>query len=713
VDSVTEEDIEDTEESVEELTLEARVVAQRIQELCNPETAMPVWDESKGEYRPCTYRDIVILLRSGKGVIEEYRQVLMEAGIPVYADSGKGYFDSVEVKNVLNMLSVIDNSRDDIALAGVLRSPLVGLREEQLAEIRCECRDRSLWDAMCAYMTLEAVNQQTIACLQHFQTLLMQWKEMKTYSTIRELIWSILKETGYYEYVAAMPHGTIRQANIYKLIEKASAYESTSYRGLFDFLRYIERVRVAQQDFGEATVLGANENLVQIMTIHKSKGLEFPVVIIGGCGRQFNQQDTKQPVLIDADGFLAVDDKHLEKHYFERTKKRECLKQHIKEEGLAEEMRVLYVAMTRAQEKLILVGGVKKTLAKQENYQLLYSSYQNRGDAQKRWICPGMQSTVLETENTDYEKRFPTVIAKSRLLKCNSYLEWLTEGIVQLQNQQLSNNCLEYRIITPELMDWQIGEEIDRMERAVQTWQERIQMETTDEVLQDVYERFQWRYPHASAATRKGKLSVSEIKRMSQVVDEAAQNAQREYLAAVNSDVNAGASYGTLIHLVMEHMPFEAGASVETVEAAVVRMKEYGILTEEELGRIPVQKIYKMLNSSLGLRMQAAEKNGTLHKEQQFVIGMPMNEVYADTKEEDLELIQGIIDAYFEEDDALILMDYKTDKVAAEGGERELTERYHAQLEYYKRTLEQLTGKQVRETYIYSFFLDKVIELVI
>jgi ATP-dependent helicase/nuclease subunit A len=292
-------------------------------------------------------------------------------------------------------------------------------------------------------------------------------------------------------------------------------------------------------------------------------------------------------------------------------------------------------------------------------------------------------------------------------------LEWLTEGIVQLQNQQLSNNCLEYRIITPELMDWQIGEEIDRMERAVQTWQERIQMETTDEVLQDVYERFQWRYPHASAATRKGKLSVSEIKRMSQVVDEAAQNAQREYLAAVNSDVNAGASYGTLIHLVMEHMPFEAGASVETVEAAVVRMKESGILTEEELGRIPVQKIYKMLNSSLGLRMQAAEKNGTLHKEQQFVIGMPMNEVYADTKEEDLELIQGIIDAYFAEDDALILMDYKTDKVAAEGGERELTERYHAQLEYYKRTLEQLTGKQVRETYIYSFFLDKVIELVI
>lgn len=699
--SISNDDTDESEESVEEVTLEARVIAGKIQELCNSEHPMLVWEEDKEEYRPCTYRDIVILLRAGKNITEEYRQVLMEAGIPVYAESGKGYFDSVEVKNILNMLSVIDNARDDVALAGVLRSPLVGLKDEQLAYIRCESRERSLWDAVCAYVTLEGTDEDAVVRLRRFLAQVVQWKEMKTYSTIRELIWDILNATGYYEYITAMPHGTIRQANIYKLIDKASAYESTSYRGLFDFLRYIERVRIAEQDFGEAAVLGANDNLVQIMTIHKSKGLEFPVVIVGGCGRQFSQQDMKNPVLIDADGYLAVDDKNLEQHYFERTEKRECLKRHIKEESMAEEMRILYVAMTRAQEKLILVGSVKKTLAKSEDYQAIY----------RRWQAEEKMAVRCVSEQKKENADVPSVIPKSRLLKYQSYLFWLAEGIFHIQNQKIANDCFEYQIVTPDMLHWQAEQEIDRLGQAAKNWQNRIQLPTTEEAERIIRERFHWEYSHPSAATRKGKLSVSEIKKMSQIVDEPKQEIPREYFVAMNSDTNGGSSYGTLVHLIMEKMDFAIEMSLAAVEDAIEQMQADGIITEEERKTIPTRKIYNMLDSELGRRMRKAQTRGQLYKEQQFVIGMPMYEVYSDTKEHDLELIQGIIDAYFEEDGELVLMDYKTDKVSKEYGKEELVKKYYAQLEYYKKTLEQLTGTHVKETYIYSFSLDAVIRV--
>lgn len=692
------EDGDESEESVDDMKLEARVIADKIHELCDSEHPLPVWEEASGKYRSCTYRDIVILLRSGKSIMEEYRQVLMEAGIPVYAESGKGYFDSVEVKNILNVLSIIDNARDDVALAGVLRSPMVGLHEEQLAYIRCESRERSLWDAVCAYVTFRDADEDTVRRLQRFLMQTAHWKEKKTYSTIRELIWDILNETGYYEYVMAMPHGTVRQANIHKLIEKASAYETTSFRGLFDFLRYIERVRIAEQDFGEAAVLGANDNLVQIMTIHKSKGLEFPVVILGACGRQFNKMDTESPVLMDADGYLAVDDKHLNQHYFERTVKRECLKRHIVEEILAEEMRLLYVAMTRAKEKLILLGTVKTRLAGSEAYQAIYRRWQEAGGPAK------------DNKTSDAEV-VPAAIKKGKLLKCDTYLHWLAEGIYNIQNQKISNDCFQYRIVTPDMLNWQVMQTSEPYVQAVKNWQHRIQISATEEAAQRVRERFDWNYPHRFAATRKGKLSVSEIKKMSQIIDESEPEISRETVLAVTSGANGGASYGTLIHLIMEKIDFSAGSSVDAVTMAIGRLEKDGVITKEERSRIPDRKIYHMLHSDLGRRMQEADAQGKLYKEQQFVIGIPMKEVYADTNEEDLELIQGIIDAYFEEEGELVLMDYKTDHVSLERGGEELVEKYHTQLEYYKRTLEQLTGKHVKETYIYSFALEAVISL--
>lgn len=707
---------EPDQEETDRIELEARLAAVKIHELCDSPTPLPVWDEELQAYRPCMYRDIVILLRTIKGWSEVFSRVLMDAEIPVYAESGKGYFDSVEVRNLLCMLAVIDNARDDIALAGVLRSPLVSVTDEELAYMRSCCRQGNLWEVLHACVDMESFDSELKGKLEEFFARLQRWKEQKTYSTIRELIWSILNTTGYYIYVGAMPNGERRQGNILKLIEKASAYENTSYRGLFDFLRYIERMKITEQDFGEAVVLGANENLVRVMTVHKSKGLEFPVVLLCGCGKGFNQRDEEETVLVDADCYLAVNDKHLEEHYYEKTEKRNWMARHMKEENLAEELRILYVAMTRAQEKLILMGSVDSQMAKKnEVYQYLYDRY---------------NSEASEEAESAFDFTALQGLGKYQITQGNSYLAWMVQCIAGIRKLQMQQDFLNYRIVTPEELDAPVLKEIVRLQELEALWEERTSFPGQKETAEEIYHRFQWSYSHPMAATLKGKLSVSEIKKMSQIVDEEEMDiiTGQEELEIINdrkeeerikptADRNlhlstvetSGASYGTLVHLVMEKLSFLHKEKLKLVQQGVQELRDNHILTEEEFHMIPIKKIYNMINSGLGIRMSQAEQSGRLYREQQFVIGIPMNQIYKDSAEEDLELVQGIIDVYFEEEGELVLMDYKTDRVSGEKGKEELVRKYHAQLAYYKRTLEQLTGKRVKETYIYSFSLEEVI----
>ena len=278
-----------------------------------------------------------------------------------------------------------------------------------------------------------------------------------------------------------------------------------------------------------------------------------------------------------------------------------------------------------------------------------------------------------------------------------------------MQNQGIKQDCVEYQVLTPDMLDWQVEAELNRFSQAAKVWEKRVQGSALKEDEAELEKRFFWSYPHMAASSRKGKLSVSEIKKMSQVVDEPDQEEAARKVLAMNAKVSEGASYGTLIHLVMEKISFSNVTCEEDVKQELDQLVSQSVITIEERKLIPIPKIYKMLASSLGKRMTAAEQNGRLYKEQQFVIGMPMKEVYPETREEDLELIQGIIDAYFEEDGEYVLMDYKTDRVSKEHGAKELVDKYHAQLEYYKKTLEQLTGKRVKETYLYSFALDEVI----
>ena len=707
-------DAGDEEETQDQMSLEAQMTAVRIQELCGGEQALPVWDESLRAYRPCRYQDIVILLRTVRGWSDVFRSVLTDAGIPVDAESGKGYFDSAEVKDILCMLAVIDNARDDIALAGALRSPLAAVNSEELAKIRIRHRRISLWDAVNRYVTEAGREQDADPVLEQkleaFLDRVSRWKKQKSACTIRELIWDILNETGYFDYVGAMPNGMRRQGNILKLIEKATAYETTSYRGLFDFLRYIERVRVTEQDFGESRGQESSENQVHIMTIHKSKGLEFPVVFVCGCGKRFNQMDTEDTVLVDAECYLGVNYKNLEQHYYEKTSKRNYLSRYMREENLAEELRILYVAMTRAQEKLILVGSIDRMTAKNnEAYRKLYAEYLDH-------------RTPVGRENTDIRMLQP--LTKTLITKCNSYLTWFIQGIAQLENRGIRQTWMEYRIVEAGNQALYIERTVQDLLQRAKAWEEYAAYPECAEIAERIAERFGWKYPYPLAATGRGKLSVSEIKKMSQIADEETavelelsgearqirQKERRERKKRIMA-VTDGAAYGTLVHLAMEKLSFRGIKTREQVERELLEMEQAGVLTGEERQRLPVDHIYHMVESELGQRMQAAEDRGQLYREQQFVAGIPMNEIHPDTQETDLELIQGVIDVYFEEDGELVLLDYKTDAVSAGHGEEELIKRYYAQLEYYRRILEQLTGKHVKETYIYSFSLEQTIRI--
>ena len=347
-----------------------------------------VWDKNKESYRSAKLGDIVILLRSVTGWAEVLVSVLMNAGIPAAAQTQTGYFDTVEVETMLSLLAVVDNPFQDIPLACVLKSPIIGMSEEELAWLAANYKqtsrknkygDRGLYSAVRLWLSEDERtagketdaadrNQKITDKLKKLEEMLLEYRLLATWLPIHELIYQIYQRSGYYDYVSAMPAGRTRQANLDMLAEKASSYESTSYKGLFHFIRYIEKLKKFETDFGEASAFGENSDVVRIMSIHKSKGLEFPVVILAGMGKRFNKQDLTGRVLIEPDLGIAADYLDLDRRVKIPTLKKQVLKRRMDMENLGEELRVLYVAMTRAKEKLILTASEKSLEKKLEKW---------------------------------------------------------------------------------------------------------------------------------------------------------------------------------------------------------------------------------------------------------------------------------------------------------------------------------------------------------
>lgn len=747
--------LEDTE-LTDKKTLEAKIVAEEIKHLMKTQQ---VTDKAAGTLRAAHYSDIVILLRSLSGWADSLVEVLNGNGIPAHTVSSTGYFSTVEVQTVLSMLRLLDNPRQDIPMAAVLRSPMAGLTDEELAVLRLEDGSVPFHEAVLelAEGLYEEDGQKEISDseadrkqgrnadektenhieitahrkLLKFYKKYKQLRQLVPDTPIHELIEIILRETGYGHYVAAMPAGNRRTANLNMLLEKAAAYEKTSYKGLFHFVRYIDELQKYDVDFGEADMVGENEDVVRIMSIHKSKGLEFPIVIVSGMGKNFNKQDTRSKMVLHPELGIGLDYMDGKKRIKSPTIAKKAIAKQIDLENLGEELRVLYVALTRAKEKLILTGTLKDAAEKLEFYRQQANlskaadrplSYLTREGASGYldWILPAVLS---------YGDKYPVRIVEAAELVLD-----------EVENQLEQNENLTERIEEIEAADTQLVGQLKQ--------------------------RFSQRYPYQTDILRKNKYSVSELKH--RAMREKFEAEQEETIPAFLEEpvtptiplfiqrqekitpdqnvsgqgvqVNRGALRGTAVHRVMECYDFTSEKSVQEQMDAMEKEEK---ITADMRTLVKERIVADFVSSETGKRMALAQRMGALYREKPFVMGfteeelenygfgagaqMIENEVQTENAqqeivlenvsrenhmhEEDLTLIQGIIDVFWIEDDGITVLDYKTDRVDTA---QELIDRYATQLKLYADALERVFATRklkVKEILIYSFRLEKLISI--
>ncbi len=663
------EGLDDRAKDLTEREIEARLIARKIKELTDPECGQLILDRETGIYRVAEYRDIVILLRSTVGYLDTFLDVLLNENIPVYAESQSGYFNTVEVETILSLLSVIDNPIQDIPLAAVLHSPIGGFDDEEMALIMADYKrsadkgqDRGIYAAL-KYAADR--DDEMGGKVRNFLALLERFRAQAVYLPVHELITRIYEDTGYYDYACAMPSGRIRGANLDLLLEKACDYEKTSYRGLFHFIRYMQNLKKINSDFGEASAKGENENTVRIMSIHKSKGLEFGIVILAGMGKRFNRQDQTARILIDSDLGIATDFCDLDCRVKSPTLKKNAFKRKEELESLGEELRVLYVAMTRAKERLIMTG-TSRTLAKtMEKY------------------APGQ---VPESNGQ---------IPYTLLSTASSYLDWI------LMSAGAGNNAINIRVVPVEEL---VGEELKRQVLLINSAEDfkRAGDEADERSIERLKERLDKPYPFEAEVMLPTKLSVSELKQMGQFTDDE-ESVKEE--PQVGMRRQGGASRGTAYHHALCLLPLGELKDERDVRAALRTLKEEKKLSPQDYKLIDPCPIADFLDSDTGRRMAAAQRQGKLHREQQFVMGLGAREIGLADSDEPV-VIQGIIDAYFEEDGGLVLVDYKTDHVA---DINTLKERYERQIFFYARALGMQSHLPVKEKIIYSLSLNTAI----
>lgn len=689
---------EESGESVR--SFEARAIAAKIRTLYQN---FRVTDKETGVLRPVQYRDMVILLRTNSGWAEEFKETLQKEGIPAYVSLRTGYFEASEIRELLQFLHVIDNPRQDIPLYGTLKSYFGGFGEEEIARIRVDetvkkiagkgaleeaavtvNRPAALIDQLRAY---DGELKEKIA---DFLATLDHYRKMSVYTPIHKLLEALIYTTGYFQYVTAKPGGEQRRANVEMLLSKAAAFEQTSFYGVFHFLRYIEQLSKYEVDYGEADILDENADVVRIMSIHKSKGLEFPVCFVAGLSKKFNMQDTTGRLVTDMDLGIGVDEIDSELRIQRRMTKKNVVSLKMRLDTLAEEMRVLYVAMTRAREKLILTAVVKDEEKLKEQIAL----YEN-------------------TKVDDGRMRFTDLMNAGSFLQfvlpALSDAQFISEG--ELKEQEISEECAQI-LQREQFVYWITSKEASEGELAQK---EKLQ------------QRMDRRYANEGLKELVTKTSVSELKKAQMDLDFAGELFPEKeivpYIPAFMQEEQgmSGADRGSAYHRVMELLDFEkvleAKAQIQEqnqdymiteLERQIALMVEKELLQKPWSEAVCVKKLVVFFKSSLAQRMAKAQHLQKLKKEQPFVLGIAADRVKPQFPHEEQVLIQGIIDAFFEEGDDLVLMDYKTDAVKT--GE-ELVKRYHTQMEYYTEALECIVGKKVKERIIYSFALGEEIPM--
>lgn len=721
----------------EELTAreqEAYAVAVKIKEILRN---LKLTDRETETLRPASFRDIVILLRTLSGWDEVFKRVLEEEGIPVHVTSRTGYFAAGEVQELLHFLRVLDNPLQDIPLYGVLHAYLGGFSEEEIARVRAAYpKKRYLYDALkaCAAHELTEIDNEETAGgnaqaangepdeplrekITAFLEKIARYRALAVYTSVHELLQTILRESGYPAYVAARPEGSRKRANVEMLLVKAADYEKTGSFGLYQFLRYMEQLEKYEVDYGEAAMQDENADVVRIMSVHKSKGLEFPVCFVSGLSRRFRAKEGDGSVLADVDAGLGVDyvdpvlrvrGKSLRKNAV--AVKRRC-------DNLAEELRILYVAMTRAGEKLILTGGVKDP----EKTAISLLPLRRR----KEKLLP-------------YDVLYGTGSLLSFVLGALSGSSCL-DSFYEACGVETDRSASEYGEdmgFSVKLTEWDdmVEEKLRETLQGEDAKRKLLARPQTDEKLMtELSYRFSYRYPHESLKDLYTKTTVSELKKagMQEETDFSSHLFEESpvipYLPKFieNDERVTGSMRGSAFHKVMELFDFkkltgEVNQNPDAARALLLEQMEAmlrdGRLSEAYYEAVSVPKLTAFLTGRAAGRMAEAARAGKLYKEQPFVLGLPANRLKPDFPPEETVLIQGIIDVFFEEEDGFVVLDYKTDAVDTP---EELLKRYQVQLAYYSEALEQISGyepgterKPVKERIIYSFKLGQEIAVI-
>ena len=643
------EDIENEDDIEDKPQLEARVIANRISELVGN---VEVYDKNTGNMRKAEYRDIVILLRATTNYADIFSKELADKNIPVYADNQMGYFENSEIQIITSLLKIIDNPMQDIPLLAVMRSQIGNFTVDELTSIRLVDRNCNFYTAMQKFAAADTRidNFDNLANkVKEFMEKLIEWRDKSNYLSLFDLLWSLYNETGYYYYVSLLPDGMKRQANLKLLLERAKSFESTSYKGLFNFLNYIDNIRESSGDLESSKLIGENENVVRIMSIHKSKGLEFPIVFLAGTTRKFNRRDFNEKIILHQKlGFGPNIIKYAKRITYPSIPKLAIL-QEAKREELSEEMRILYVATTRARERLIITG-MTKNIEK---------------------LCDKMNNEV-----TNYS-----------VSKASCFFDWIGQAVIEKDNDWIIKRWSYDDVLKLSNIE----------EEKYENLKDDIKKFKPSKDYFELDKKMSWKYSHMEATSLPTKVSISEMKRKYVIDDESVnnENVLIEKPAFMEEKIDTGASYGTRVHFILQNIDY-AEPNVDKFISDLPNNVQKHII--DQINKFIASKLYDRIKNSKAF-----------YRETSFNLNVSANEVYSfDSDIGEEVMLQGIIDLYFIENDEIVLVDFKTDNV--DSGD-ELVKRYRIQLELYKRALEEITGMRVKESIIYSLKLGQQFDI--
>ena len=680
------------EELLEDIEIEARFVANRIKELID--SKFQVYDNKKKVFRNIQPKDIVILLRSTKNKATIFEKELQNKNINVYSDTSTEYLDTYEIKVIMDLLKIIDNPYQDLPLVHVMCSPIGMFTDNDLLEIRLADKTDDFYTAMLKAKL--SVREDLRYKIENFLERIENWRELNNTVDLDELIWTIYEDTGFLNYVGLMPNGEFRIANLRMLFERAKQYETASFKGLFNFILFMEKVKSGSGDLGSAKLISENENVVRIMSIHKSKGLEFPVVFLASTGSSFNMMDLNQDILLHQDLGIGVKYIDYDMQIKYDTISKLALREKMLEENLSEEMRVLYVALTRAKEKIFITG--------------IKNEFDENNTKMQELV------DIYKTENG---KINPILLKKYK-----KYIDWIM--LVYLYNEQKAKELMKVNIIKKEEILKDNNKE-EKEEINIFKLLEEKSKSITEEELQDLKKKLEFNYQYKELNRIPSKDSVTNIAHLFQLRTGKKSNKKTEYLVtdersnkilSENKQFNwprledveeeiTPAKRGTLVHLCMKKLDFSKNYDLELVKQLIQDLRTNNIITEKEAESINPYVILEFTKSNIYKELQQAKE---YHKEEPFYINIPANSVMNVSSDENI-LVQGIIDLYFvDKNGKLILLDYKTD-FAKPGDEEILIERHKPQLMLYKEALENGLNRKVDKVLIYSTGLGREIIL--